>query len=72
MLDYLQNTIFTVTRVFKFCAIVIKVVLARPGNKQLIMIIIYILFHHLTRTAYLYNGCLTWYKVVLPHGSTQA
>jgi len=24
-----------------------------------------ILFHHLTRTAYLYNGCLLWYNVVL-------
>ena len=23
------------------------------------------LFHRLTRTAYLYNGCLPWYNVVL-------
>jgi len=23
------------------------------------------LFHRLTRTAYLYNGCLAWYNVVL-------
>ena len=25
----------------------------------------YYLFHHLTRIAYLYNGFLTWYSVVL-------
>jgi len=30
------------------------------------------LFHRLTRTAYLYNGCLAWYNVVITSRSTQA
>jgi len=30
------------------------------------------LFHRHTRAFYVYNGCLAWYNVVLPHGSTQA
>jgi len=30
------------------------------------------LFHRRTRASYVYNECLTWYNVVLTHGSTQA
>ena len=37
---------------------------ARSGDAELLYAL-YFLFHRLTRTTYLYNGCLPWYNVVL-------
>jgi len=37
----------------------------RYTNRRLLYFTYFTVFHGLTRTAYLYNGCLLWYNVAL-------